>query len=178
MRWNRTRTGRIELLCGNVRQWGWEWLWVWVLILLSSLVPHQARLTDRTPRFLMYIMLQFSYYSYYIRLRLTDCSSYYFIFVYCRRIGRHADEDSMWLGTASIKGLSSTDTVTHLSIVEAMSRSARGSGSASASSYYSYNRQAHTSYTSLPHVLYRYYSSYRQDSQILHLVVLILLYVS
>jgi hypothetical protein len=48
----------------------------------------------------------------------------------------------MWLGTSSIKGLSSTDTVTHLSaIVEGVSRSGGESGSAPASSYYSYNRQ-------------------------------------
>ena len=48
----------------------------------------------------------------------------------------------MWLGTSSIKGLSSTDTVTHLSaIVEGVSRSGGESGSAPVSSYYSYTRQ-------------------------------------
>jgi hypothetical protein len=47
----------------------------------------------------------------------------------------------MWLGTSSIKGLSSPDTFTHLSaIVEGVSRSRGESGSAPASSYYSYNR--------------------------------------
>ena len=74
MQWNRTRTPRIKL-----RQWGWEWLRVWILlfpvILLNSvpqLVPQQARLTDPTPHFLI---LQSSYYSYYILLRLTDYAS-------------------------------------------------------------------------------------------------------
>ncbi len=59
----------------------------------------------------------------------------------CRRIGGRADEDSMWLGTSSIKGLSSADTVTHLSaIVGGLLHSGGGSGFASASSY-SYTRQ-------------------------------------
>ena len=64
----------------NVRQWEWQWLWFWVrvrvLLLLNAVpqpvVPQQARLTDCTPRFLI---LQSSYYSYYIRLRLTDYTS-------------------------------------------------------------------------------------------------------
>jgi hypothetical protein len=48
----------------------------------------------------------------------------------------------MWLGTSSIKGLFSPDTVTHLSaIVEGVSRSGGGIGSASASSYHAYTRQ-------------------------------------
>jgi hypothetical protein len=48
----------------------------------------------------------------------------------------------MWLGTSSIKGLSSPDTVTHMSaIVEGVSRSGGGIGSSSASSYYAYTRQ-------------------------------------
>jgi hypothetical protein len=73
MRWNRTRTFTIKLLRG-VRQWGWEWLWVWVLILLFPVwVPQQARLTDRKPHFLM---LKFSYYSCYRRLRLKRLYTY------------------------------------------------------------------------------------------------------
>ncbi len=60
---------------GNVREWEWEWCkWEWlrvfVLILLNpvlllnavpQLVPQQARLTDRTPCFLI---LHSSCYSY------------------------------------------------------------------------------------------------------------------
>ena len=48
----------------------------------------------------------------------------------------------MWLGTSSIKGLSSPDAVTHLSaIVGGLSRSGGASGSAPAYSYYSHTRQ-------------------------------------
>jgi hypothetical protein len=76
MRWNRTRTARIKLHRGNVQQWEWEWLWVWVHLLLNAVpqhvVPQQARLTDPTPHFLI---LQSSYYSYYMLLRLTDYAS-------------------------------------------------------------------------------------------------------
>jgi len=90
----------------------------------------------------------------------------------------------MWLGTSSIKGLFSPDTVTHLStIVGGLSHSGGGSGSASSYSY-SYTRQGpqivHLAsscyYTHTTHTTRRTHRLC--TSRILHLAVLMLLFIS
>ena len=94
MQWNRPRTAGIKLRRGNVREWEWEWCkWEWlrvfVLILLNpvlllnavpQLVPQQARLTDRTPCFLI---LQSSYYSilHSVKLHRLHLCPHFTIFV-------------------------------------------------------------------------------------------------